>query len=66
MTKEKFTELTLEERAKKLAELSKKLREYRFTNVMGRVENVMEKRNLRRSIARLNTLIHQEKLAKGS
>jgi large subunit ribosomal protein L29 len=59
--KEKFTELTTSEQIQKRDELTKKLREYRFTAVMGKVENVMEKRNMRRAIARLNTLIHQKR-----
>jgi large subunit ribosomal protein L29 len=62
MAKENFKELTLDEQLNKRDELIKKLREYRFTAIMGKVENVMEKRNLRRSIARLNTLIHQKRV----
>ena len=35
----------------------------RFEAVMGHVENPMQKRTMRREIARLNTLIHQQDLA---
>jgi large subunit ribosomal protein L29 len=62
MAKENFRELTLDEQIKKRDELKKKLREYRFTAIMGKVENVMEKRTMRRSIARLNTLIHEKRV----
>lgn len=61
--KNSFKELTMEELQQKKAELSKKLREIRFEMVMGHLENPMQKRVLSRSIARVNTLIHQKKAA---
>jgi large subunit ribosomal protein L29 len=35
------------------------MRELRFEMVMGHVENPMEKKNIRRQIARLNTMINE-------
>ncbi len=61
--KEDFRVLTLDEQIQKREELVTKLRKYRFSSVMGKVENRMEGRMLRRSIARLNTLIHEKKRA---
>jgi large subunit ribosomal protein L29 len=43
--------------------LSEKLRKIRFELVLGHVENPLEKKNLRRSIARVNTLIRQHEIA---
>ncbi|MDF1566653.1 MAG: 50S ribosomal protein L29 [Spirochaetaceae bacterium] len=57
--KQTFNELTLEELVAKREELSGKMRDVRFEMVMGHVENPMAKRNIRRQIARLNTMIHE-------
>lgn len=57
--KQTFNELTLEELVAKREELSGKMRDFRFETVMGHVENPMAKRNIRRQIARLNTMIHE-------
>ncbi len=57
--KQTFNDLTLEELVTKRDELTKKRRDLRFEMVMGHVDNPLEKRNIRRNIARLNTLIHQ-------
>jgi large subunit ribosomal protein L29 len=57
--KERFNDLTVEELTAKRDELSSKLRKIRFDMVLGHVENRMDKRNLRRSIARLNTMINE-------
>lgn len=56
--------LTLNEKEKRRDELMTDLRRYRFTSVMGSVDNKMQKRNLRKGIARLNTMIHEHKLGK--
>ncbi|NLJ46371.1 MAG: 50S ribosomal protein L29 [Treponema sp.] len=48
-----------EELLVKREELRKKYMDIRFRMVIGHVENPLEKRNMRRQIARLNTLIHQ-------
>ncbi|MDR2588844.1 MAG: 50S ribosomal protein L29 [Spirochaetales bacterium] len=56
--KDSFKELTLAELDAKRNEFSEKYFKLRFDMVMGHVENPLEKRVLRRKIARLNTLIH--------
>ncbi|MDR1180021.1 MAG: 50S ribosomal protein L29 [Spirochaetales bacterium] len=58
--KDSFKELTLAELTVKKEELSKKFFKLRFDMVMGHVENPLEKRVLRRKIARVNTLIQQK------
>jgi large subunit ribosomal protein L29 len=58
--KDSFKELTLAELRAKKNELSAKFFKLRFDMVMGHVENPLEKRTLRRKIARVNTLIHQK------
>ena len=57
--KNSFSDLTYEELLNKRDELEKKYREMRFDAVMGHVENPLEKRMLRRQIARLHTIIHE-------
>jgi len=57
--KEKFNSLTVDELVLKKAELSEKMRNLRFQAVMGRIENPMEKRTVRRQLARLNTMIDE-------
>jgi large subunit ribosomal protein L29 len=58
--KDSFKELTLAELVAKKDELSKKFFKLRFDMVIGHVENPLEKRVLRRKIARVNTLIQQK------
>lgn len=60
--KETFNDLTLEEIIAKRDELRKNLNNLRFDMVLGHVENPMQKRTLKRSIARLNTMIHEVEL----
>lgn len=63
--KNSFKNLTLPELVVKRDELNRKYMELRFQMVVGHVENPLQKRNMRRQIARLNTLIcQQEKAAK--
>lgn len=59
--KNSFKELKLEELLVKREDLKKKYFDLRFQMVVGHVENPVEKRNLRRQIARLETLILQAK-----
>jgi len=59
---EKYNNLSVEELVAKRDELNHKLQKIRFDMVLGHVENRMEKRNLRRSVARLNTMIHEHEL----
>ena len=59
--KNSFKNLTFPELKAKRDELSRKYHDFRFQMVIGHVENPLQKRELRRQIARLNTLIrHQE------
>lgn len=60
--KAKYNDLSVEELVAKRDELTQKLQKIRFDMVLGHVENRMEKRNLRRSVARLNTMIHEHEL----
>lgn len=60
--KEVFNDLSLEEVIAKRDELRKNLNNLRFDMVLGHVENPMQKRVLKRSIARLNTMIHEVEL----
>lgn len=53
-----FKDLTFEELLTKREELRKKYRDLRFNVVMGHVDNPLEKRTMRRAIARLNTMIY--------
>ena len=55
--KNTFRELTLTELFNKKEELEKEYFEFRFKSEVGHVENPLKKRTLRRSIARINTLI---------
>ena len=57
--KNRFKEISRAEAAAKLAELKKASLDLRFKMVLGHVENPLEKRNLRRQIARLNTIISE-------
>ena len=56
--RDSFRDLTFEELVAKREELKKRYRDIRFDIVMGHVENPLEKRTIRRKIARLNTLIY--------
>jgi len=55
--KNSFKDLRLEELLIKRDELRKKYFDLRFQMVVGHVENPVEKRNLRRQIARIETRI---------
>jgi large subunit ribosomal protein L29 len=57
--RESFTELSYKELVNKRNELSKKYSDHRFNVVVGHVENTLERRMIRRKIARVNTLIHE-------
>ncbi|QMU99259.1 50S ribosomal protein L29 [Borrelia sp. A-FGy1] len=55
----KFKDMSLDDiRAKKLI-LRKEYMDLRFRAVVGHVENTLKKREVRRDIARLNTIIHE-------
>lgn len=57
--KETFNDLTLDELQIKKVELAKRMHDIRFEMVLGHLENPLEKRKVRRNIARINTLIHE-------
>lgn len=57
--KNSFSNLTYPELKAKREELGQKYLELRFKLIVGHVENPLQKRAMRRQIARLNTLIHQ-------
>lgn len=59
--KNSFKELKYEELLAKREDLRKKYFDLRFQMVVGHVENPLDKRNLRRQIARVETLITQAK-----
>ena len=60
--KNSFKNLSLPELKAKLDELTKKYMELRFQIVIGHVDNPLQKRTMRRQIARLRTLIRQHEL----
>ncbi len=60
--KNSFKELTHEELLAKYEELKKKHMDLRFKTVLGHLENPVEKRTIRRQIARVKTLIHEKNL----
>ncbi len=57
--KDSLNDLTYNELLVKKEELSRKLLDVRINKVMGHVENPLELRATRRTIARLNTIIHE-------
>ncbi len=61
--KNSFKNLTYPELKTKREELKKKYMEFRFKVVIGHVDNPLQKRTLRRQIARLNTLIRAHEIA---
>jgi large subunit ribosomal protein L29 len=61
--KNSFKNLSFPELKAKRDELKKKYMELRFQMVIGHVENPLQKRTMRRQIARLNTLIHAQEIA---
>ena len=61
--KNSFKNLSFAELKAKRDELKKKYMEFRFQVVIGHVDNPLQKRTLRRQIARLNTLIRAQEIA---
>jgi large subunit ribosomal protein L29 len=60
--KNSFKNLSFQELKAKRDELKKKYMEFRFKIVIGHVDNPLQKRTIRRQIARLNTLIHAHEI----
>jgi large subunit ribosomal protein L29 len=61
--KNSFKTLSFPELKAKRDELKKKYMELRFQVVIGHVDNPLQKRIMRRQIARLNTLIRKHEIA---
>jgi len=61
--KNSFKNLSFPELKAKRDELSRKYMDFRFQMIIGHVDNPLQKRQMRRQIARLNTLIRQQELA---
>ena len=61
--KNSFKNLTFPELKAKRDELKRKYMELRFKIVIGHVDNPLQKRTMRRQIARLNTLIRAHGIA---
>jgi large subunit ribosomal protein L29 len=61
--KNSFTNLSFPELKVKRDELSRKYMDLRFQMVVGHVDNPLQRRTMRRQIARLNTLIRQHEIA---
>ena len=61
--KNSFKNLSFPELKVKRDELSRKYMDFRFQMVIGHVDNPLQKRTMRRQIARLNTLIREHELA---
>ncbi|MBQ9238884.1 MAG: 50S ribosomal protein L29 [Treponema sp.] len=59
----KDSELSYAELVAKRDDLKRKYMDLRFRMVISHVDNPLEKRTMRREIARLNTFIHQKELA---
>ena len=60
--KNSFKNLSFPELKAKRDELSRKYMDLRFQMVVGHVDNPLQKREMRRQLARLNTLIRQHEL----
>ncbi len=61
--KKNVKELSYAELVAERNELKQKYMDLRFQAVIGHVDNPMQKRTMRRDIARLNTLIRQKEVA---
>lgn len=62
-SKSNVKELSYSELIAKRDEMKKKYMDLRFKMVISHVDNPMQKRTMRRDIARLNTFIRQKELA---
>jgi len=62
-SKSNIKELSYSELIAKRDEMKKKYMDLRFKMVISHVDNPMQKRTMRRDIARLNTFIRQKELA---
>ena len=58
-----FRNLSFPELKAKRDEISRKYMDFRFQMVVGHVDNPLQKRELRRQLARINSLIREHELA---
>jgi len=61
-----FKNLSFQELKAKREELSRKYMDLRFQMIIGHVDNPLQKRTMRRQLARLNTLIKAQEMADGN
>ena len=61
--KKNFKDLSYAELVSQRNELKQKYMDFRFQMVIGHVDNPMQKREMRKDIARLNTFIRAKELA---
>lgn len=57
--KDSYNDLTYQELLTKREELRKQFRDLRFDLVLRHVDNPLQKRTLRRKLARIETIIHE-------
>ncbi|MCR5606007.1 MAG: 50S ribosomal protein L29 [Treponema sp.] len=61
--KKNYKDLSYSELVTQKNELVRKYMDFRFQKVVGHVDNQMQKRTMRRDIARLNTFIRAKEIA---
>jgi large subunit ribosomal protein L29 len=61
--KKNYKDLSYSELVAQRDELAKKYMDLRFQKIVGHVDNPIQKRTMRREIARLNTFIRQKEIA---
>jgi large subunit ribosomal protein L29 len=57
--KDSYNDLTYQEILTRREELKKQFRDMRFNMVLSHVDNPLQKRTLKRKLARINTIIHE-------
>jgi large subunit ribosomal protein L29 len=57
--KDSYNDLTYQELLTRREEVKKQFRDLRFGMVLSHVDNPLQKRTLRRKLARINTIIHE-------
>jgi large subunit ribosomal protein L29 len=57
--KDSYNDLTYQELLTRREELKRQYRDLRFDMVLRHVDNPLQKRTLRRKLARINTIIHE-------
>ena len=62
-SKKNYKDLSYSELIAQRDELAKKYMDLRFQKIVGHVDNPIQKRTMRREIARLNTFIRQKEIA---